>query len=124
MKPTPPSLLEDRLIDFAILVTEVADQLPAHRAAEHLAAQLVQSGLSAAPACAAASAAGGSVADDAPGRCAMRRSLCETRIWLRILIRKGYASRTWDAKRALAMCDDLLRFVSAGAPHAQTEETP
>jgi four helix bundle protein len=40
--------LEDRLINFAVLVIEIAETMPSSRAANHLGGQLLRSGTSAA----------------------------------------------------------------------------
>ena len=44
-----PLELEDRLIDFAVLVIPVVEALPDTRAGNHIAGQLVRSGTSPAP---------------------------------------------------------------------------
>jgi len=40
------SELEDRLIDFGVLIIEIANELPNTKAGNHLADQLVRSGIS------------------------------------------------------------------------------
>jgi hypothetical protein len=41
--------LEDRLIDFAVVITEIVNEMPATRTANHYAGQLLRSGSSPAP---------------------------------------------------------------------------
>ena len=45
----PPEDLEERLINFAVRIGEVADALPETRLGQHLADQIVRSGTSPAP---------------------------------------------------------------------------
>jgi hypothetical protein len=44
-----PQELEDRLIDFAVMVIGVVEALPVSKAGNHIAGQLVRSGTSPAP---------------------------------------------------------------------------
>ena len=48
-KKTKEYDLEDRLIDFAVMVIDIVEALPGTRAGNHIAGQLVRSGTSPAP---------------------------------------------------------------------------
>ena len=44
-----PQILEERLIDFAVLIVSVVEALPNSKAGNHIANQLIRSGTSPAP---------------------------------------------------------------------------
>lgn len=82
-----PEELEDRLIDFAVRIGNVADALPDTRLGQHIAGQIVRSGTSPAPndseGCAAESRR-----DFAHKLSSSLKEMRETKTWLR-LIRKA-----------------------------------
>ena len=49
MKKMTPQELEDRLIDFAVVIMGVTEALPNTKAGSHVAGQLIRSGTSPAP---------------------------------------------------------------------------
>jgi four helix bundle protein len=79
-----PAGLEDRLIDFAVRIGEVADALPETRLGQHIADQIVRSGTSAAPNYAEGCAAE-SRRDFAHKLSIGLKELRETKAWLRII---------------------------------------
>lgn len=48
-KTMNPQQLEDRLIDFAVMVNEVVEALPSTKAGSHVGGQLIRSGTCPAP---------------------------------------------------------------------------
>lgn len=79
--------LDDRLIDFAVRVIGVVEELPASRAGNHIASQIVRSGTSPAPNYAEAQAAE-SQKDFIHKMKISLKELRETLTWLKIIQRK------------------------------------
>jgi four helix bundle protein len=79
-----PEDLEDRLVDFAVRIGDVADALPDTRLGKHIADQIVRSGTSAAPNYAEGCAAE-SRRDFAHKLSIGLKELRETKVWLRII---------------------------------------
>ena len=79
--------LEDRLVEFAVLVIDVVDGLPKTRAGNHIAGQLIRSGTSPAPNYGAAQSAE-SRKDFIHKMKVSLKELRETLVWLKIIRRK------------------------------------
>jgi four helix bundle protein len=115
-----PEDLEDRLIDFAVRIGEVADALPDNRLGRHIADQIVRSGTSPAPnyseGCAAESRR-----DFAHKLSISLKELRETKTWLR-LIRKA---ELLPAHRLQAITDeaDQLCAILSTSIHTAEKKT-
>jgi four helix bundle protein len=96
-----PQDLEDRLINFAVRIGDVADALPDTRLGQHIADQIVRSGTSAAPNYAEGCAAE-SRRDFAHKLSIGLKELRETKAWLR-MIRKA---ELLPARRLRAVTDE------------------
>lgn len=83
-----PEALEERLIDFAVRVITLANQLGPTLAGKHIAGQIVRSGTSPAPNYAEARSAE-SRADFIHKLRIVVKELNETSVWLRIIARSG-----------------------------------
>ena len=103
--------MEDRLTEFAVSVTEVYDMLPKTFLGRHVGQQLLRAGTSAAANYAEVRAAE-SRNDFIHKLGIVRKELCESLVWLRLIARKNILS----ADRVGAIrdeCDQLVRIVSA-----------
>ena len=79
--------LEDRLIDFALLVNEIVDELPNSKLANHIGGQLIRSGTS--PALNYGEAQSAESPKDFIHKCkVILKELRETRVCLKIILRK------------------------------------
>ncbi len=78
--------LEDRLIDFAVRIIQMAESLPKTRVANHIAGQLIRCGTSPAPNYGEAQSAE-SRADFIHKMKVCLKELRETRVWLRMIVR-------------------------------------
>ncbi len=107
-----PQELEDRLIDFAVLVISVVEALPNTKAGNHIASQLVRSGTSPAPNYGEARSAE-SRKDFIHKMKISLKELRETMIWLKIIARKKLAEER-DVSEAIEECDELIAiFISS-----------
>ena len=104
--------LENRLIEFAVLVIGVVEDLPNTKAGNHIGNQLIRSGTSPAPNYGEARSAE-SKRDFVHNIKISLKELRETHIWLRIIERKQLG----DPQRLLAAiseCNELIAiFVSS-----------
>ena len=99
--------LEDRLIDFASRVIDVAEALPNTRAGNHVAGQLVRCGTS--PMANHAEAQGGESRDDFIHKIRVgQKELREVRVWLKLVRRKAYITPDQDLTSLLSECDELI----------------
>lgn len=107
-----PQELEDRLIDFAVLIVGVVESLPATKAGNHIANQLVRSGTSPAPNYGEAQSAE-SRRDFIHKMKISLKELRETMIWLKIIARKQLGECR-DVPAAISECNELISiFVSS-----------
>ena len=107
-----PQALEDRLIDFAVVVIGVVESLPGTKAGNHIAGQLVRSGTSPAPNYGEARSAE-SRRDFIHKMKIALKELRETMIWLKIIERKRLVADP-VLSTAIAECDELIAiFVSS-----------
>ncbi|MEE9168114.1 MAG: four helix bundle protein [bacterium] len=87
--------LEDRLIDFAVLMCRIAEKLPPNRIGNHVAGQLIRCGTSPAPNYGEAQSAE-SRKDFVHKMKVCLKELRETQVWLKFIKRMGL-----DASREL-----------------------
>lgn len=107
-----PQELEERLIDFAVLVISVVEALPNTRAGNHIAGQLVRSGTSPAPNYGEARSAE-SRKDFIHKMKISLKELRETLVWLKIIARKQLGD-SLEVPAAVAECNELIAiFVSS-----------
>jgi four helix bundle protein len=107
-----PQILEERLIDFAVIIVSVVEALPNSKAGNHIANQLIRSGTSPAPNYGEAQSAE-SRKDFIHKMKISLKELRETMVWLKIIARK----RLGDCREipaAIAECNELIAiFVSS-----------
>ncbi len=107
-----PQELENRLIDFAVTVMDVAEALPNTKAGNHIAGQLIRSGTSPAPNYGEARSAE-SRKDFIHKMKISLKELRETMIWLKIISRKRIVAGEL-VNAAVTECDELISiFVSS-----------
>lgn len=103
--------LEERLIDFSVMVIKVIEKLPNTKAANHIGGQAIRS--SSSPALNYGEAAEAESRKDfihKMGIC--RKELGETKNALKILIRRPYKEILSEGEIALKECLELLRIFS------------
>jgi four helix bundle protein len=107
-----PQRLEERLIDFAVIIVSVVEALPNSKAGNHIANQLIRSGTYPAPNYGEAQSAE-SRKDFIHKMKISLKELRETMVWLKIIARK----RLGDCREipaAIAECNELIAiFVSS-----------
>src|SRR4030042_3008453 len=86
--------LEDRLIDFAVRIIEVARSLPKTRIGNHIGGQLIRCGTSPAPNYGEARGAE-SQSDFIHKMRLCLKELRETKVWLRMIIRVDLIKPAW-----------------------------
>jgi four helix bundle protein len=107
-----PELLENRLVDFAVIIIDLIESLPKTKAGSHISGQLLRSGTSPAPNYGEAQSAE-SRKDFIHKMKIALKELRETLIWLRIIERKGLC-KSEEVNQALRECDELIAiFVSS-----------
>ncbi len=103
--------LEDRLIDFAIMITNIVEALLNTKAANHIGGQMIRSGSS--PALNYGEAQEAESRNDfihKMGIC--RKELRETKVALKIIIRKPYKEVLSKSEMAFKECLELLAIFS------------
>ena len=113
--------LEERLVNFAVRVIAVVEELPDTKAGKHVASQLVRSGTSAAPNYGEAQGAESRVDFLHKMKIALKE-LRETLIWLKIIERKPMAS----SKRLgplLKECNELIAIFVTSIQTAERGKT-
>ncbi len=103
--------IEDRLIDFAILIADIVEALPNTKTANHIGGQMIRSGCS--PALNYGEAQEAESKKDfihKMGIC--RKELRETKIALKIIIRRPYKEVLSNSEKALNECLELLAIFS------------
>ena len=101
--------LEQRLIDFAVIVIDIAEELPASRAGNHIASQLIRCGTSSAPNYGEAQSAE-SRNDFIHKMMIAFKELRETRVWLRLILRKPFVQNGRTVQAGMDECEQLLRI--------------
>lgn len=111
-----PQQLEDRLIDFAVMVIDAVEALPNTKAGSHVGGQLIRSGTSPAPNYAEARSAE-SRKDFVHKMKISLKELRETMVWLKIIARKRLGDCR-DLPAALAECDELIAIFTSSTKTA------
>lgn len=113
--------LEDRLVDYASSIIELTESLPNTRAGNHVASQLLRSGTAAAPNYGEAQAAE-SRRDFVHKLGICLKELRESRIWLRIIRRRGMLK---DAvvEPIMRETEELIRIFKTSIATAKRNET-
>ncbi len=114
-----PQELEDRLIDFAVMVIGVVEALPVSKAGNHIAGQLVRSGTSPAPNYGEARSAE-SRKDFIHKMKISLKELRETVIWLKIISRKGLADES-STSSSIKECGELIAIFISSTRTADSE---
>lgn len=117
MKIEDADRLEDRLIEFGAQIIVLTDQLPASRAANHIAQQLLRSGTSPAPNYGEARGAE-SRADFVHKLGVALKELNETQVWLKMLARSKLAARA-TIGLVLDECQQLARLLNTSIQTAR-----
>jgi len=106
MTPTTPQTLEERLVDFAVIVIGIVESLPNSKAGNHIANQLIRSGTSPAPNYGEAQGAE-SRKDFIHKMKISLKELRETSIWLKIIARRSMCD-VGQIHTAIAECNELI----------------
>jgi four helix bundle protein len=114
--------LEERLIEFAVMVLDLSADLPKTPAGRHISSQITRSGT--APASNYAEARGAeSRADFVHKLGIVHKELNETSVWLRILLR-NVAEKTEKISAILAENTELARIIAASLRTAKAGLDP
>lgn len=111
--------LEERLIDFVLLMDEITDSLPATRLSNHLASQIVRSSTSPALNYGEAQSAE-SQKDFIHKMQVILKELRETKICLKIIIRKLYID-TQNTKPVLIENEELIAIFAQSVKTAKSK---
>lgn len=112
--------LESRMIDFAVQIIDVVEEIPSSRAGNHIAGQLVRSGT--APAPNYAEGVGAESRRDFVHKLKLAfKELRETKVWLQIVSRKGMYRTESDVAAALQECDELIRIIGKSISTAESK---
>ena len=104
-----PQMLEERLIDFAVIIIGMIEALPNSKAGNHIASQLVRSGTSPEPNDGEAQSA--EFRKDFLHKMKISlKKLRETMIWLKIIARKRMCDIA-QGQAAIAECDELVALL-------------
>ena len=110
--------LEDRLIEFAISVIGITENLHNTRAGNHVAGQLVRSGTS--PALLYGEAQSAESRNDSIHKMKVcLKELRETRIWLLIVQRKSLTKAAEQLGAVIGACNELIAIFVASLGIAQ-----
>jgi four helix bundle protein len=112
--------LEDRLVDFAVMVIGVVELLPSSKAGNHIGGYMIRSGTSPAPNYGEARSAE-SRRDFIHKMKISLKELRETIIWLKIISRKQLVDDTL-VSRVIAECDELIAIFIASTRTADLAE--
>lgn len=99
--------LEDRLIEFSLLIIEIVELLPDNKVGNHIGGQLLRSGSSPAFNYGEAQSAE-SRSDFIHKMSVCLKELRESRIALKIILRKPLLNQTEKVERALKECNELI----------------
>ncbi len=109
--------IEERLIDFAVRIIKLCDNLPKTRAGNHTAGQLLRSGT--APAALYAEARGGESTKDFIHKLKLcLKELNESRVWLKIITKSEILPQA-KLRNISQECDELCKIVNASIKTAQ-----
>ena len=113
--------LEDRLVDYASSIIELTEALPNTRAGNHVAGQLLRSGTSSAPNYGEAQGAE-SRRDFVHKLGVCLKELRESRIWLRIIRRRGMLKEA-IVEPNMRETEELIRIFKTSIATAKRNET-
>ena len=113
--------LENRLINFAVSIIDIVEALPNTRAAKHIAGQLVRSGTSPAPNYGEAQSAE-SRKDFIHKMKISLKELRETRVWLRIILKKSLIKPPAQAESGFSECQELIRIFAKSILTAESKK--
>lgn len=103
--------IRERLVEFAVEVMDVCDELPKSTAGNHLAGQLLRSATSAAANY--AEARGAESPRDFLHRLGITlRELNESEVWLDMILRRRMATEE-KARKTRQECNELFRIIAA-----------
>ena len=111
-----PQILEERLIDFAVLIIGIVESLPNSKAGNHIANQLIRSGTSPAPNYGEAQSTE-SRKDFIHKMKISLKELRETLIWLKIIARKRMCEVD-QVEAAITECNELVAIFVRSAKTA------
>ncbi len=112
--------LEDRLLEFASAVIDLSESLPATRAGNHVAGQVLRSGTSPYPNHGEAEAAE-SREDFIHKLKICLKELRETRRWARLVKRKAWVKNDATLLFVLGECDELIRILHSSIQTAKRD---
>jgi four helix bundle protein len=104
--------LDARLLEFSVGIIRITEALPATRAGNHIAGQLLRSGTSAHPNHGEAQAAE-SGKDFVHKMSICLKELRESFRWLRLVQRAQLVEESSELDRLIKECDELLRIFAA-----------
>ena len=110
--------IQERLIDFAVMVIKVSAELPKGFAGRHISKQLLRSGTSSAPNYAEARSAESNNDFIHKLKIALKE-LNETKVWLKISRKSGLLAET-RMKGISSECDELCKIISVSVRTART----
>jgi four helix bundle protein len=103
--------IENRLVDFAVRIVHLSDNMPNKRSVNHIAGQLLRSGT--APAALYAEARGAESPKDFQHKLKVCfKELNESRVWLKIVI-KSKMIKQEKLSNLYQECDELCRIINA-----------
>lgn len=110
--------LEERLIDYAVLILEIVELMPDNRGANHLAGQLVRSGT--APALMYGEAQGAESRRDFIHKMKMSlKELRESFVCLKVINKKDYLKGAEKLKKSLTESNELISIFVKSIETAQ-----
>jgi four helix bundle protein len=110
--------LEERLLNFAVLVINVSESLPSSRTANHIAGQVLRSGTS--PYGNHGEAQAPESADDFIHKMKVcLKELRETRRWARLIDRKQWLGSDQNLARLLSEAEELVRIFNVSIQTAE-----
>jgi len=110
--------LEERLLDYSVLIIRLCDKLPNSRAGNHIAGQLLRSGTSALPNHGEAQAA------ESPADFIHKMKIClkelrESYRWLLLISRVPLIDENTEVKNIIVETDELIRIFVKSIQTAQ-----
>jgi four helix bundle protein len=113
--------IENRLVDFAVRIVHLSDNMPNKRSANHIAGQLLRSGT--APAALYAEARGAESPKDFQHKLKVCfKELNESRVWLKILIKSKMVKQE-KMSSLYQECDELCRIINASIKTSRKNQT-
>ena len=112
--------LEDRLINFAVLMIDMVELLPNTKAGNHVAGQLVRSGTS--PASNYGEAQSAESRKDFIHKMKIAlKELRETRVWLSIILKKLFIKSSTQVESGFSECQELIRIFAKSILTAESK---